>query len=129
MNEMVQEKRANREHKSSVFTEPQPQRLQRVHSREAAIVAAIKACLSRNIFVSFLEKHGAEVVNMLLEEYDHNVALEVAKEEGIEEGIGIGVEKGIGIGVKKERAEFIALLDSGMSLVEIKQKLRSGESI
>lgn len=50
---------------------------------EAAITEAIKTCLSKNIFVDFLKKHGSEVVNMLFGEYDHNVALEVAKEEGI----------------------------------------------
>ncbi len=75
--------------------------------KDTAIAAAIKTCVERGILVYFLEKHGSEVLNMFDEEWNLETALEVEKEEGIE----IGVEK------------VFSLLESGMSLDEVKQKI------
>jgi len=50
-----------------------------------AIRLAIKSCISKNILVSFLERNGSEVVNMLLGEWNMDEALEVAREETREE--------------------------------------------
>jgi hypothetical protein len=71
---------------------------------------------------------------MLLSEWNMKDALEVAKEEGIEEGIEIGVEKGIGIGVEKgigigearneaKVQKAFALWESGVPLEEAKKRL------
>jgi predicted transposase/invertase (TIGR01784 family) len=70
-----------------------------------SIRAAIKSCISKNILVSFLERNGSEVENMLLTEWNMKDALAVAKEEGVEEGM----EKGI---IQTARA----MLAEGMSL-------------
>ncbi len=56
-------------------------------SREDAIKAAIKTCISRGIFVDFLTKHGSEVENMLLTDWNLKDALEVEREEGKTEGV------------------------------------------
>jgi hypothetical protein len=79
-------------------------------SLSEAIKAAIKTCIGKNILVSFLNKHCSEVENMLFGEWNLKDAIEVAKEES-----------------KEETAEEIfALLDSGISLAEVKQKFKEG---
>jgi hypothetical protein len=91
-----------------------------------AIKAAMKTCIGKNILLSFFDKHGCEVENMLLSEWNMKDALEVAREEGKEEGreegigigVGIGTEKGVGIGLGKA----FALWESGISLDEAKRK-------
>ncbi|GBU25582.1 hypothetical protein R83H12_02232 [Fibrobacteria bacterium R8-3-H12] len=52
-----------------------------------AIKAAIKTCLSKNILVSFLREHGAEVENMIYGEWNWDDAIAVAKEEGVDIGV------------------------------------------
>jgi hypothetical protein len=58
-----------------------------------AIEAAIKSCIGKNILLYFLEKHGSEVLNMLFTEWNQDDAIAVAREEALEDGIGIGMEK------------------------------------
>jgi hypothetical protein len=53
---------------------------------EDAIVRAIKDCMSQNKLKEYLEKHGSEVVNMLLTEWNMEDALRVRAEDGREEG-------------------------------------------
>jgi len=84
-----------------------------------AIEAAIKTCLNKNILVSFLREHGAEVLNMIFGEWNWDDAIAVAKEEGIDIGIG----KGIDIGVDKNRDEVLDLIDQGYSSDDIKKFL------
>ena len=53
---------------------------------EEAIENAIKYCEKNGILKEFLKIHGSEVLNMLLEEWNMDDALAVAREEGREEG-------------------------------------------
>ncbi|MDR2555944.1 MAG: hypothetical protein LBC64_11025 [Fibromonadaceae bacterium] len=76
-----------------------------------AIRLAIKSCISKNILVSFLEKNGSEVENMLLSEWDQDEALAVRYEEGREEGR------------NEAREELFALWEKGISLAEAKKRL------
>jgi hypothetical protein len=82
----------------------------------AAIKAAIANCISKGILVYFLREHGSEVENMLLTGWNMKDALVVAREEGEEDGLA----KGIGIGMEK----VFALLEEGLSLQEIKKRLK-----
>jgi hypothetical protein len=51
-----------------------------------AIKLAVKTCISKNILVSFLERHSSEVLNMLIRgEWNMDEAIEVWKEEAQEE--------------------------------------------
>jgi len=50
-----------------------------------AIRLAVKDCISKNILVSFLERHSSEVENMLLTGWNMEEALEVRGEEAREE--------------------------------------------
>ena len=55
------------------------------HTLERAIENAIQYCIKHDIMAEFLETHGSEVSNLLLEEWDMDEALKDAKEEGKEE--------------------------------------------
>jgi hypothetical protein len=71
-----------------------------------AIKLAVKTCISKNILVSFLERNGSEVLNMLFGEWDQDEALAVRYEEGVEDGI----------------EKVFSLLEQGVSLAEAKKK-------
>ena len=47
---------------------------------------AIEKCVNEDVLKDFLSSHGSEVFNMLLTEFNMEDALQVSKEEGIEEG-------------------------------------------
>ena len=70
---------------------------------ESAIKEAMSFCIENGILRDFLETNGAEVANMLYVEWNWDDALEVAREEGVEEGIEIGAAKS-----KKEQTLEIA---------------------
>ena len=52
-----------------------------------AVKKAVRECMSEHILEEYLKQHGSEVNNMLITEWDTNVAIEVAREEGLEDGI------------------------------------------
>jgi len=54
---------------------------------EESVRNAIEYCKENNILKKFLEEHSSEVFNMLLTEWNWDEALEVAREEGLEEGM------------------------------------------
>ena len=60
-----------------------------------AVEDAVVYCIRHNIMKEFLELHGSEVSNMLLSEWNMDEALEVAKEEGMEEAFADGVDYGL----------------------------------
>jgi predicted transposase YdaD len=99
----------------------------KVTNLREAIKIAVRDCISRNILLSFLKKHGSEVENMLLTEWNWDDAKSVWQEEAREDGIVLGEargeargrEAGIGIG----RQELLTLWESGVSLPEAKRQL------
>lgn len=50
-----------------------------------AVAKAIRHCIAHNIMREYLHQNGSEVENMLLTEWNNEVALEVWKEEALEE--------------------------------------------
>jgi hypothetical protein len=78
-------------------------------SLEKAVKNAIEYCIEKNILKEFLETHSSEVLNMLLTEWNQDEAIEVAREE--------------------ERQYFFELLDQGLTIEEIKQRLKQEEEI
>jgi len=74
-----------------------------------AINETVKICHKHGILKTFLEKHGSEVLGMVLEEWNLEDAKEVwreeAREEGLEEGREEGMEKGLREGREKGREE------------------------
>ncbi|MDR2864481.1 MAG: hypothetical protein LBV68_02595, partial [Spirochaetaceae bacterium] len=54
---------------------------------EKALGKAVNWCMEHGILKDFLEENSTEVNNMLFTEWNWDDALEVAREEGLEEGI------------------------------------------
>ncbi|MDR1330100.1 MAG: Rpn family recombination-promoting nuclease/putative transposase [Oscillospiraceae bacterium] len=59
-----------------------------------AITAAIRKCIEEGIMADYLKKQGSEVENMLMTEFNIDVAKEVWMEEAREYGIEIGEARG-----------------------------------
>ena len=62
--------------------------------KEEAVNEAVKFCSRHGILKEFLEIHGSEVLNMLLEEWNMEDAKEVWQEEAREDGLKEGLNKG-----------------------------------
>jgi hypothetical protein len=89
---------------------------------EEAVKNAIKYCKKNDILKKFLETHGSEVFNMLFTEWNWDDALEVAREEGREDGL----EEGMEIGREKSRQYFLDMINKGLTIEEIKERLNQG---
>jgi len=66
-----------------------------------AIRRAVRHCVERGILSGFLEKHGAEVENMLFHEWKLEDAQKAWFEDGLEEGLERGLEKGLEEGLER----------------------------
>ena len=65
-----------------------------LESLEDAIDAAVDYCIEHNILADILQKHRAEVKDMLLFEYNEELHINTIRKEGIEEGIKEGIKEG-----------------------------------
>ena len=67
--------------------------------RDEAFCEALKYCQKHDILKEFLEIHGSEVLNMLLEGWTREAVMEVwredAREDGLEQGLAQGLEQGL----------------------------------
>ena len=79
-------------------------------SKEEAIKKAIKYCQKHDILKEFLEQHAAEVLSMLMTEWNMDDALAVRFEEGIEEGMEKGHEAAT-VAIAKNALESGSSLD------------------
>lgn len=111
--------------------------------KEEAVAEAVKFCHKHGILKEFLEIHGSEVLNMLLEEWNIEDAKEVWREEAREEGLEQGREEGLeqgreqgleqgreeGLeqgreqGVEQARKHVLELIKQGLSIKEIENLL------
>jgi predicted transposase/invertase (TIGR01784 family) len=69
----------------SVFVNKIREYQKKENSLEKGVRNAINYCIKKNILKEYLEAHGSEVYNMLLTEWNQDEAIEVAREEGMEE--------------------------------------------
>lgn len=79
--------------------------LDKGHTRDDSIEAAIRDCIDRDILKEFLEKHGSEVYSMIFQEFNMETALEVAESEGLAKGESIGLTKGLMEAAKNMKKE------------------------
>jgi phosphotransacetylase len=80
-------------------------------SLEEAVTGAIRRCIRDGILAPFLEEHGSEVMDMLLKEWDWDMAKEVWQEEAMEKGM------------EKERNQILELIKRGYTTEQIEAKL------
>jgi len=72
-------------------------------SLEEGIKKAIKYCYKHGILNQFLEIHGSEVLNMILNEWNTEDAIAFARNEGREDGRDEGLAEGREVGHKDEK--------------------------
>ena len=85
-----------------------------------AVDMAVRECIEQNILREFLIKHQAEVIGMILEEFNMKEFLEMDRRDefaaGREEGLKQGIEKGIEQGIKHEHGRMVVeVVDSAMT--------------
>jgi hypothetical protein len=83
-----------------------------------AVTEAVRSCVRDGILADFLEEHGSEVLNMLLDEWNLDEAKEVWREEAM--------EKGMEQGMKKGRNQILELVKQGYTTEQIEAKLAEG---
>lgn len=78
---------------------------------EAAVDQAVRFCIQNNVLKELLEKHRAEVTNVILEEYNeelHEKTLyEQGRAAGIQEGKAAGIREGKAAGIREGQAEAL----------------------
>jgi hypothetical protein len=95
-----------------------------VKNREEAMELAVKECIGKGILREFLERHGTEVINMLMTEWDWDEAFAVQREEGRTEGWMEGRTEG-----RMEGQNMVLeLVRQGYSAEQIEARLAAGES-
>jgi len=101
----------------SIFVEKIREYQKKENSLEKGVKNAINYCIKKNILKEYLEAHGSEVYNMLLMEWNQDEAIEVAREEGREEAR------------EEDRHYFLELLNQGLTIEEIKERLQKKEEV
>jgi len=92
-------------------------------SMEDAVKKAVPYCRKHDILKELLEKHAKEIMSMLTTEWNWDTAKKVWQEEAREEGIGVGLAKGR----EEDRLHFLELINQGLTIEEIKDKLNQRE--
>lgn len=67
---------------------------------ETALAEAVDYCIEKGILEMFLRKNRAEVLGMLLEEFDMKKYERTLRSEGLEEGMELGRQQGIEQGIR-----------------------------
>ncbi len=101
-----------------------------VNHAETALSDAVDYCIENGILAEFLKKNRAEVLGMLLEEFDAEKYERTLRSEGKEEGRKEGKEEGI----EEEREDGIrymieVLQELGQSVDCVKEKLKEKYSL
>lgn len=87
---------------------------------ETALAEAVDYCIEKGILEMFLRKNRAEVLGMLLEEFDVKKYERTLRSEGLEEGMELGRKQGIEQGI---RCTIEILQEAGQSKGYVTDKL------
>lgn len=99
-------------------------------SFKEAVEAAVKECISKGILSEILRKNRAEVIDMILTEYDENEFREFLKEDSWKKGHDAGVEDGRQ--AERENSIYIMIktcMEFQLSKEQILEKLMKNFSI
>ena len=75
--------------------------LDKGYSLKRAITVAMNSCIERGVLMDVLLKNKAEVMDMLLTEYDEKKHMKAIRKEGYEDGLEEGLQKGIEKGMER----------------------------
>ena len=71
------------------------------YSLKRAITTAMSNCIERGVLADILLVNKAEVMGMLLTEYDEKKHMKAIRKEGYEDGLEEGIQKGIEKGIEQ----------------------------
>lgn len=84
------------------------------YSFDESVRMAVRYCIEHDIMKEFLQRHEMEMNNMFSFEYDEKLAMQVAKEEGYEDGLVLGEKKGRKAGREEEKeSAAVAMIRKG----------------
>ena len=95
--------------------------LSKGYSLKRAITVAMNSCIERGVLEDILLKNKAEVMDMLLTEYDEKKHMKAIRKEGYEDGLEEGMQKGIEQGIEKGIEQKLE--------TQIRKKLAKGKSV
>ncbi|MBR4545287.1 MAG: hypothetical protein IKO14_04865 [Oscillibacter sp.] len=84
-----------------------------------AVDRAVEECVLEDVLADFLRGHKAEVIGMLLTEYEQVEHMRLLKEEGIEEGRAEGIEQGVVHSMKSMMKTLGLSLEAALNALEI----------
>jgi len=105
----------------SAFISKVREHLKKGLSLKEAIRKTVQYCRKYDILKELMEKHAKEIMSMLTTEWNWETAKEVWQEEAREKGLEEGLEKGR----EEGREEILKLFEQGLSVDEIKERLRN----
>jgi hypothetical protein len=93
--------------------------------REIAVKNAVKHCINNNVLAEYLQEKGSEVCNMLLQEWNWDLAEKVWREEAREDGLQEGRQEGLiqaAINMLRNKLPVTTVVDcTGIPESEIRQ--------
>jgi len=89
-----------------------------------AVDLAVEYCIKKNILKKYLQEHRSEVYNMIYGEYNREIDIAVNRKEAWEDGRTVGLEKGMKKGRAENRTHVLSLIDQGLTIEEIKERLK-----
>ena len=95
--------------------------LSKGYSLKRAITVAMNSCIERGVLEDILLKNKAEVMDMLLTEYDEKKHMKAIRKEGYEDGLEKGIEQGIEQGLEQGIEQKLE--------TQIRKKLAKGKSV
>lgn len=91
---------------------------------ETALAEAVDYCIEKGILEMFLRKNRAEVLGMLLEEFDVKKYERTLRSEGLEEGMELGRKQGIEQGIEQGiRCMIEVLQEAGQTKAYVTDKI------
>lgn len=104
----------------SEFSSEIEENIKKGMSRQEAVETAMDTCIEKGILKDILIKEKAEVLHMLLTEYNEKKHLRNTYQEGMEEGLAIGLSQGR---EEKLREQIQKKLSRGKTIPEIAEEL------
>lgn len=99
-------------------------------ARKKAVAEAVDECINKGILRDILVKNRAEVIGMILTNFDQEEYEKTIRDESYKEGVQQGVEQGMEQGIRLGQTDFVVtMLKNGFSPEEIKKYTGASDEV